>query len=340
MKKNLLLLALYTSFFGIVQGQIEWQDLNGNSIDTIEVHRHKNHTDLPLEALIANTNSTTGYYIALKRTFLSYVEGASDQLCYGISCQLGDKNDEEISTAASFHEAEMKINTDKFIHYTPDENDGTSILIYSIYANTDSASVYSNDPVDKLVVKFIVEPYTRITINFRVDLTEVANFDPTKDDAFVCVSSTGDTIKMKAEKEDNVETGFYNKSLDVDGNARYTYKYLAEDVAETAVRPEFTVAEEEMSFNDKFDFVSTIRANNEFENVSIYPNPFSNTVNIKNIDHATHIELTNILGQTVFSTSYVSNSMYIPTGDLNSGLYFIRITDNNNNVYTQRVIKK
>ncbi len=73
---------------------------------------------------------------------------------------------------------------------------------------------------------------------------------------------------------------------------------------------------------------------------NVYPNPFNNTLTIDNLDNASQIIVSNVLGQTVMTVNVNSNTMDINTADLNKGVYLITIIDNNNNTRTERVVKQ
>jgi hypothetical protein len=320
------------------QGEVVWKDLDGTDLlytDTVMVYREAQDELLKLELLIENTNLSTDYYVALERVNVHHVTGASDMLCYGSFCQMGSINEQELFTTASVLKANTSVSTDGLIEYSPNEIIETAILKYYIYANIDSAAVLINEPVDSVVVKYIVEPYVRVDLNFTVDMTDVPNFDVDNDTVYVEVEGLEDKLKMKHTSG----TNFFTKTVEVDGNLNYTYKYYANDVAEGIERPEFSVAEEELSFNDIFDFVSSA-FDNELNQIRTYPNPFSYALTIENIQGATSIEMSNILGQRVYFTNTSKNKMVLNTGGLKNGVYFVKITDSNNQVQVKRLIKQ
>lgn len=88
---------------------------------------------------------------------------------------------------------------------------------------------------------------------------------------------------------------------------------------------------------------NTNLAVNQFssDNVTIYPNPVKNTLNIQNYDNSTinEIKIVNQLCQMV----YQSNQNNITTVDLSnysSGIYFVTILKNNNQTITNKIIKE
>ena len=70
---------------------------------------------------------------------------------------------------------------------------------------------------------------------------------------------------------------------------------------------------------------------------SIYPSPTTGALNIESESTITQIEIYNQLGQLVTSNS---NQNTIDISSVNTGLYFVKLKDDNGNVTTQKVIKK
>lgn len=77
--------------------------------------------------------------------------------------------------------------------------------------------------------------------------------------------------------------------------------------------------------------------------VSIFPNPVSEYLNINNVDVSliNKIEIYNVIGKKVFENNNVSNDNRIDFNNYDKGVYILKILDaNNNNFYTQNIIKK
>lgn len=72
----------------------------------------------------------------------------------------------------------------------------------------------------------------------------------------------------------------------------------------------------------------------------IYPNPFENSFIIENATTIENIEIININGQTVKTLSPNQKYTQINTTTLSPGMYFVKITDERNNLKTYRVIKR
>jgi len=85
--------------------------------------------------------------------------------------------------------------------------------------------------------------------------------------------------------------------------------------------------------------LSTKDTEKESNGVSVYPNPFENsiTVSINNIKKS-KIEVLNSIGEVVFSKDTNENITGIDLNNLSSGLYEIRIL-NDNTIITKKIIK-
>lgn len=85
---------------------------------------------------------------------------------------------------------------------------------------------------------------------------------------------------------------------------------------------------------------------NDFENnkLQLYPNPATNELHVQLEDVTTDykIAIYNTLGSLLYeSTNQLSNSTNsINISQLNSGIYFVQITDSENRIYQKRLIKK
>lgn len=84
-----------------------------------------------------------------------------------------------------------------------------------------------------------------------------------------------------------------------------------------------------------------------FADIDIYPNPFSDQINIefrsvdeKNANQKILVEIINVMGVTVQSSnSDFSPQITIGTAELKSGAYFIRLSSNGNILHQKKVLK-
>jgi hypothetical protein len=75
-------------------------------------------------------------------------------------------------------------------------------------------------------------------------------------------------------------------------------------------------------------------------NFKIYPNPFSDKINIENMENENYdLTIFNKLGQTVRQMQIISNNVIIDLSGLNDGVYFLRL-NNKRNAKTVKMIKK
>jgi len=85
---------------------------------------------------------------------------------------------------------------------------------------------------------------------------------------------------------------------------------------------------------------------NDFENnkLQLYPNPVTSEFNIQLIDETSNYDVAvyNTLGILVFESNNLlsNNNNSINISQLNSGIYFVRITNTENEVYQKRLVKK
>lgn len=77
-------------------------------------------------------------------------------------------------------------------------------------------------------------------------------------------------------------------------------------------------------------------------NSSVYPNPAINyfTISVNNSLIGTQLILTNLLGKTIFNQKINSQKQTFSTRNLNSGIYFYSIVNNNKIVETKKIIIK
>ena len=88
------------------------------------------------------------------------------------------------------------------------------------------------------------------------------------------------------------------------------------------------------------EFVATL--GNEifaFENFTFYPNPTKNNLTITNKTIIDWVQISSVLGQTVFSKNINSLESEIDLSSLSNGIYFVKVKSNNT-VKTVKIIKE
>jgi len=327
MKKNLLFLSLMAMSFGLfAQGDVVWKNADGSAElpDTITLDLELGHGDISFVAKMSNV-STNDYNVYLKRKIVSYVHGAGDEICYPNQCQQYNESNTEVDTDAALIEAGNSTSTINLIHYRPKGFFGTTKLKYYLVSESSSGADILQDSV---VVEYVKD---FLAIKFFVNMSDCPGFDKTGD---VVVSGTfGNDVVMTPNYNKTKYTGW---ALATAGTT-YTYKYTWG--TEVSANYEVSVSDTADGATNDIWLVG-INDKAYFPNLKIYPNPFNNTLTIENIENAATVEISNILGQTVYSTSRVGNKLRLSTDELNTGMYFVKITDTKNNTYTERIIKR
>ena len=84
--------------------------------------------------------------------------------------------------------------------------------------------------------------------------------------------------------------------------------------------------------------LSTVGLNEREDFVKIYPNPVREQLTVESDRTFNGVEIYNLMGVMVYSQKECSDKVEIPTGQLPTGIYFIRLTGDNSTV-TKRFVK-
>jgi hypothetical protein len=91
--------------------------------------------------------------------------------------------------------------------------------------------------------------------------------------------------------------------------------------------------------NSNFNSEGSLGTNDAtFEGLSIYPNPATSVLNIRNAENAT-IEIYSILGQVLYAKKNISSDEQVEVSQFTTGTYLVKIT-NGNAVKTSKFVKK
>ena len=71
-----------------------------------------------------------------------------------------------------------------------------------------------------------------------------------------------------------------------------------------------------------------------YAQVKIYPNPASDFLKLENVKRGTQIQVFNLIGKTMISTTANGMNMKLDVSDLHTGIYFVKI----GNGFTQRIV--
>jgi hypothetical protein len=87
--------------------------------------------------------------------------------------------------------------------------------------------------------------------------------------------------------------------------------------------------------------VTTVSRNSlPIESVSLYPNPVQDNLRIASAQEISQIEVKNLLGQTLKTTSINSKEGYIELNGVSAGNYFVTVVLSDGRSLTQKIIKK
>lgn len=79
---------------------------------------------------------------------------------------------------------------------------------------------------------------------------------------------------------------------------------------------------------------------NVVKNITLFPNPATNYINITAPENFTKVEITNVLGQQVLTKNLSNNSEAIDISNLQSGTYLVKTYTQNNFTKTLKFVKK
>ena len=88
------------------------------------------------------------------------------------------------------------------------------------------------------------------------------------------------------------------------------------------------------------EFTSAATPTLDLANLSIYPNPVSDKLNINYKENISNLTVYDLSGRSVKSLTTNNSNNSIDVSDLKSGTYLLRIETENKNVSTVKFIKK
>lgn len=111
----------------------------------------------------------------------------------------------------------------------------------------------------------------------------------------------------------------------IEGSSTVKYTIFEEDGPEAFFIVEFST-----------DFTSL--SSQFISELSVFPNPAQSNFSITVSNNISNIEICNVLGELIYSTSISNQHVNIDCSKWSNGLYFIRTFDGNNLVKTQKLI--
>lgn len=184
-------------------------------------------------------------------------------------------------------------------------------------------------------------PMTDVVFNLNMqNAIDAEIFDPAADSVKIIASfnGMGEEVMYMSKVDDSHFT--LTTSLPVGDVIQFKYAIETNtlELEETIGYREGTVAVGSIfSFNWDGNGVMDV---NQLNSIKVYPNPANNVVNIANLVNVSKVEISNILGQVVYTNSTPAATISVNTSNLSNGVYFITISDNKNNTRTERFMKK
>lgn len=194
-----------------------------------------------------------------------------------------------------------------------------------------------------------------VTLTFNVDMSiAISNSAFTAAEDVVYVTGTFADADGNGEGWDKPGTGYsvlmaaatgndYTATIAVAKSQEVTYKYFINaswDFGDNVVGDRtITIAEADYTADDAWGYTSITES--VLSDVNVFPNPFNNVITVNGLANAKQIRVSNMLGQEVMNVALAGQeSKEISTDNLNRGVYFVTITDGNNNAKTVKVVKQ
>lgn len=182
---------------------------------------------------------------------------------------------------------------------------------------------------------------------FNVTIPDSVEFDPETDVVYISGDFAGwaepgsDEAFMLTDDDGDMT---YTLSTMVDeGDIAYKYFINAGwDGGEWAGDPNrvYTVVSGINTVDDVFGVYDISVETLDITNVSIYPNPVNDELNITNMNGVDRIVISNIIGQEVMNLTGFERNVTVNTSNLENGVYIVTFIDAHNNMQSARIIKR
>jgi hypothetical protein len=199
--------------------------------------------------------------------------------------------------------------------------------------------------IDMGLFALVSEKAPKISVTFNVDMNDAGlqNGDTvivTGNFANWAEPGTDTTCFMTDEDSD----GVYSLTVKVDKNfGELKYKYFKNSgwtggEWEGDPNRTTTVGTDNVILNDTWGSLSI--SQEALNQVSIYPNPTNDVLNISNLDGVKTVIISNVLGQSILTNNVSDVNMTINISNLKTGIYLVTLVAENGLVRTERIIKE
>jgi hypothetical protein len=141
-------------------------------------------------------------------------------------------------------------------------------------------------------------------------------------------NATVQTVTWSIAEGENIASINQSGLLTATGNGVVKVKAEATDGSKVAATFSVTVSG-----------FTALKINTE-SNITLYPNPVVNTLNISNAENISRIVICNMMGQVVRNLNNTENLVSINLSDLKSGIYIIKLMNEDGTSSVQKFIKK
>ncbi|SDG70454.1 T9SS type A sorting domain-containing protein [Winogradskyella thalassocola] len=210
--------------------------------------------------------------------------------------------------------------------------------------------VFAGVDVNDLMISDTEIKYLSMMVNFPSQSDLGIRFDATADD------NNGNEVVRPLNEYDATSSGEWQEIVfEIKDNETATAFTLG-TLYRLSIHPDMGFENDPvgqiLNDTDMFGYIDEIRILdtnplhvNSFDianNISIYPNPADSAFKIKAMDNTsiTDISVFNFLGKRVMHRKPTANQEHYDISDLASGMYLVKITDDNGNSITKRLMKQ
>jgi hypothetical protein len=199
---------------------------------------------------------------------------------------------------------------------------------------------YSHVIIDHVLFHKVASEPQLPAVTFNVDMTNATSFDPASDVIYITGNMLGwaepGTDAANQTMSRDGESMIWTKTMELEAGT-YEYKFFKNagwsggeweggDNRVVTVTGDMTV--------DHVWGIPVSADINVLSNLSVYPNPFNNEINVNDGNGIKQVIITNIVGQNVMNVKMTQNT--INTSILPQGIYLVTFIGNNG----ERVVKK
>ncbi len=144
------------------------------------------------------------------------------------------------------------------------------------------------------------------------------------------INNNGFEIERSIDGQNFETIGFVKGMGNSNKINNYSFEYASTESAFYRLK--------QIDFNGQFEYSNTIATKNNKIEAEILPNPFKDEITISNNATINKIEIVDVTGKIIYSEIQNNNKILIHTGNLKTGIYFIKVYSNDT-VITKRMLK-